>query len=340
MEIIIPAAGLSSRFPNMRPKYTLVDYSGQMMLKRAVNPFLGKYNITIGILQTHNEKYDISSLLKYHFKQDINIMVLEQETTGPADTVKQIIDKANLSLDSEIFIKDCDSFFNHSYFEGNYVCISKLSSNKIIKNPGSKSYIISNDQGIIQNIIEKNIVSEKFCVGGYKFENSRMFIDAFDRINKNNKEIYVSDIIQYCLSNNRTFLENIVTDYTDVGTAEDWFTYNDKAVIFCDIDGTLIQAQAKHHYHQPAIPLPENVTKLQQLLADGNQIIFVTARPQSAEEYTRKMLNDLGFNNCQLIMNLLNCKRILINDFNTANPYPRAIGVNIQRNSDTLKEFI
>jgi 2-C-methyl-D-erythritol 4-phosphate cytidylyltransferase len=65
MEIIVPAAGLSSRFPNMRPKYTLTDYSGKLMLESAIQPFIGKYNITIGILKEHNEKYNIVDLLKH-----------------------------------------------------------------------------------------------------------------------------------------------------------------------------------------------------------------------------------------------------------------------------------
>jgi 2-C-methyl-D-erythritol 4-phosphate cytidylyltransferase len=37
MEIIIPAAGLSTRFPNMRPKYTLTDYTGKMMIEKSIS---------------------------------------------------------------------------------------------------------------------------------------------------------------------------------------------------------------------------------------------------------------------------------------------------------------
>ena len=40
MEIILPAAGLSTRFPNMRPKFTLTDYKGMICLR-------GRYNTTL-----------------------------------------------------------------------------------------------------------------------------------------------------------------------------------------------------------------------------------------------------------------------------------------------------
>lgn len=341
MEVIVPAAGLSSRFPNMRPKYSLVDHSGKTMLELALADYIDKYHITIGILQEHQNQYDVIGLLKHRFKDKINIVVLDKLTSGPADTVYQIIKKANIDLEKEILIKDCDSFFNHKYLPGNYVCFSSFSDNELIRKPSSKSYIISNEQGIINNIIEKQVISDKFCVGGYKFQSAKLFTEAFENISKDNSnEIYVSNVIQYCLFNNHIFIENKVSNYIDVGTAEEWFNYNDKAVIFCDIDGTLIKAQSKHDYDKPPIVLENNVKSVKKMVDDGSQIIFVTARAESARTVTENMLKNLGFNSFQLLMGLKNCKRILINDFNNANPYPRAIAVNIKRDKDNLKQYI
>jgi hypothetical protein len=340
MEIIVPAAGLSSRFPNMRPKYSLVDYSGKLMLQSSIEPFIGKYNITIGVLKEHDEKYKITKLLQHELGSKIKIIVLEKQTSGPADTVYQIIKKSNINLNNEILIKDCDSFFNHEYAKGNYICISKLGDNKIIRTPASKSYITTNEQGIVQNIVEKKIISDKFCVGGYKFESADMYCNAFELLLKNNEEIYVSNIIQYCLFNGKIFIENLVSNYTDVGTAEEWFNYNNKSVIFCDIDGTIIKAQSKSDYHLSATPLLKNLNCIKKLINEHNQVIFVTARPESARVKTENMLRSLGLKNYILIMGLQNCKRLLINDFNQANPYPRAIAINIPRDSDTLESFI
>ena len=58
MEIIMPAAGLSTRFSNMRPKYILADFQGKYMFERSLDSFIGKHNITIGILKEHNDKYN------------------------------------------------------------------------------------------------------------------------------------------------------------------------------------------------------------------------------------------------------------------------------------------
>ena len=341
MEIILPAAGLSTRFPNMRPKYTLTDYKGQMMFERAIQYYVGKYNVTIGILREHENKYNISKYIKDTYDKLVNIVVLEERTSGPADTVYQILKQANISDDKEFFIKDCDSFFDHIPTEGNYVCVSSIADHEVLKRLASKSFVISNDQGIINNIIEKKVVSDKFCVGGYKFDKVGLYKSTFEKLkNKNVKEIFVSHIIQDCLHNNHIFTEKQITNYIDVGTAEDWFEYNDRPVIFCDIDGTLVKAQAKGTYDEQPEALEENVKVMLKYQNNGSQIIFTTARPKKYDTRTREILDSLGFKEYDLISGLQNVKRILINDYNEANPHPRAIAVNLKRDTDNLKDYI
>lgn len=340
MEIIVPAAGLSSRFPNMRPKYSLFTYSGEMMLKKSLEPFIDNYHITIGILKKHDDEYNLKSLIENEIKGDITVVVLENETLGPSDTVYQILEKTKIPDSHEIFIKDCDSFFEFEYSQGNFICVDRLSNQQTVNRPASKSYVISNDQGIITKIIEKSIISNTFCVGGYKFESASLFKSSFQKLKNLNAELFVSGIIEICLNENYIFSEKLVSNYIDVGTSKEWLDYNDKSVIFCDIDGTIIKAQGKQDYDTLGIPLTSNVKLIQKLINEDHQVIFVTARPDSARGFTIKTLENIGFVNPTLIMGLYNCKRVLINDFNDANPYPRAIGINIERNSDSLYKHL
>ena len=316
MEIIVPAAGLSTRFPDMKPKYLLYDYKHELMLANAIKPFINK-----------------------NYK--INIVVLDEPTKGPADTVYQIIQKLGL-YSSEIFVKDCDSFFDHEIQDGNYVCVSKISQHEILKKLASKSFVVSNNQGIINDIVEKEVVSDTFCVGGYKFSSALLYKNGFERLT-NNREIFVSDVISMLIGDMQIFKESQVTNYTDVGTAQDWFEYNDKPVIFCDIDGTLIESQGrvgKNSFHDDPIPLTKNVNKILEWQKKGAQVIFTTARKPVYMEETHHMLNKLGFENPKVIMGLQNSRRILINDYNEANPFPRAEAINIRRNSDNISDFL
>jgi choline kinase len=344
MEVIVPAAGLSSRFPGMKPKYLLYDYKGRLMIENAISGHLTD-NITIGILKEHDDEFQASVFLhnELSLRYNIRIVILNERTKGPADTVYQIIKKSGMNLADSIYIKDCDSFFHHDKSEGNYVCTSNIADHMVLKKLSSKSFVVVNNQDIITNIVEKSVVSDTFCVGGYKFDRADIFTKAFEFISKSQSEIYVSHVIQHCMMNGHTFTKKIVTDYTDVGTAEDWFEYNDKPVIFCDIDGTIIKAQARYgenSYDDTPIVLEENVKILKRMYENGSEIIFTTSRPHNARSRTMKMLNGLGFSSCQLLTGLNNSRRILINDYNNANPYPRAEAFNIKRDSDTLKDTL
>lgn len=342
MEVIVPAAGLSTRFPGMKPKYLLYDYKHTLMIGNAVWPLIDKgYNVTIGILKEHDKKFNASKFLNHEFGRLIDIVVLDEPTRGPADTVYQIIQRKGLSS-SEILIKDCDSFFDHEVQEGNYVCVSKISQHEILKKLASKSFTVSNNQGIITDIVEKEVVSDTFCVGGYKFSSALLYKKAFERLT-GDREVFVSDVIGMLIGDLQIFKEVQVTNYTDVGTAQDWFEYNDKPVIFCDIDGTIIKCQSRvgeNKFGTKPIVLQKNVNRLLELQSKGAQIIFTTAREPVYMKETRTILDDLGFQDCRLIMGLLNSRRILINDFNTANPYPRAEAINIFRDEDELDRFL
>jgi hypothetical protein len=340
MEIIVPAAGLSTRFPGMRPKYTLTDHSGFMMIERAIAPYINRHHITIGFLAEHHDQYPINQyLLDKYGQHNVEIVIIPQRTQGPADTVMQIIDQARIH-EGSILIKDCDSFFDHDELDGNYICTTDLTDHYILKRLSSKSFVKYHDTWVT-GIVEKSIVSDRFCVGGYHFANVQDFKHAYHSLDKAGyQEIFVSNIIQYCIEQGSDWTTTKVSNYVDVGTAEDWHEHNDLSVIFCDIDGTIIKAQARGEFGDPMQPLVSNCKLIQDLVDKGHQLIFTTARPQEQQAKLRQQLQDLGFQDFQLITGLKNVKRILINDYNHANPYPRAIAINIHRDSDTLGDFL
>lgn len=345
MEVIVPAAGLSTRFPNVKPKYLHFGYDNKMMLVKAVEPYIGKHNITVVILEEHDEKYNAYEFVTKELPE-ARVVVVSEPTAGPADTVVRAIQHIfiwNDDTDFEFLVKDCDSFFNHAPVSGNYVCVSNVADHETLNRLSSKSFVKYNDQDIITNIIEKAVVSDSFCVGAYKFASANEYMEAYERLSSRNGEFFVSHVIQDMLYKGVVFKKVPVTNYVDVGTAEDWHKYNDKPVIFCDIDGTLVKAQSrygKNSYDNPPVVLEENVRRIKEYHDRGCQIFFTTARPNQYAKITEKMLNDLGFVNFALISGLHNAKRILINDYNNSNPYPRAEAINIYRDHDNLKDFL
>lgn len=337
MEVIIPCAGASSRFPNMRPKYLLTDYSGKLMIERAAENYIGKYRITIVILKEHDDRFQSRKKLEEAFQNKVDIVILDKMTAGPADTVYQAIKRGRISRTDSLLIKDCDGFYKTDQKDGNVIYIAKLSNHPKIRTAGAKSYTLTNDQGIINSVVEKKIVSDHFCVGGYQFETTQSFVNAFEKL-QTSGEVFVSNIVDYMISNGTLFFESEVENFIDVGVADDWFDYNNKPTYFCDIDGTILKS--KWDYYEPHEPLYDNVKVLLNEYNRGCKIVFTTSRQEKYRNLTEQILKELGFENCPLIMGIHHSKRILINDYANTNPYPSAIAINIKRDSEDLGDMI
>ena len=337
MEVIIPCAGASSRFPNMRPKYLLTDYAGRLMVENAAEHYIGKHRVTVVILKEHDEKYLARKKLEEAFGNKVDIVVLDKPTSGPADTVYQAIKRGRVNLSSPLLIKDCDGFYKTEEKEGNIIYVAKLSKHPRIRTAGAKSYTLANDQGIINSVVEKQIVSDHFCVGGYQFETTQSYINAFEKLSMTS-EIFVSNIVDYMISKDNIFFESEVENFIDVGTSEDWFDFNNKPTYFCDIDGTIVKS--KWDYYDDVEPIWDNVSALVSKKQEGCKIIFTTSRPEKYRKLTQSILDGLGFAGCDLIMGIHHSKRVLINDYATSNPYPTAVAVNIKRDSEDLGDML
>ena len=337
----MPCAGLSTRFPNMRPKYLLSDYNNRLMIENAAKNFIGKYNVTIAILKQHNEMFNAENKLRDAFGDKVNIVVLDEPTSGPADTVYQAIMNSEYFFTSvsPMLIKDCDGFYDTDLVDGNAIYVSKLSKNPDIRNAPAKSYTITNEQGIITSVVEKQIVSNSFCVGGYQFASIGEYVDTFEKLKDNaTSEIFVSNIIDYMISNGAVFNEKEVENFIDVGTADDWFKFNNKPTYFCDIDGTIVKT--KDFHDDPYEPIQKNVDALLKEQARGCKLVFVTARKKKYEEYTNHILTEMGFVNYVLVMETNHSRRVLINDYANSNPFPSAVALNLKRDSDNLGDMI
>jgi 2-C-methyl-D-erythritol 4-phosphate cytidylyltransferase len=223
MELIVPAAGRSTRFPNTIPKYLLTDTNNKLMITNAILPYLDQCNITIGILWEHRYLHDAINKIRNQLGSAVNILELPDITNGPASTVYQIAQTVNLSVNSPVLIKDCDSYFKHDITDGNYVCVSNVMDHTVLYNISNKSFVMTNEHNIVQTIIEKSIISNAFCVGGYKFNKLSEFNSGYNAlINSMKTEFFISHVIQYNISKGDIFLIKNVTDYVDVGTLEQW----------------------------------------------------------------------------------------------------------------------
>lgn len=347
MNLIVPMAGKSSRFPNLRPKWMLTHPSGRFMALEAIAGLnLDDFStIYFVCLLEHEEKFQFLRGFKEELEDmevldKVEFVMLDKATKDQPETVYNAIKQANIS--GPITIKDSDNFFKAELKPGNFVCYSDLNESGLIK-PKNKSYIISDTNGNISNIVEKQVISPYFCVGAYGFESAEIFCQVLDSLNLDT-ERYISNVIFQMILDGKLFFGEGVNNYVDWGTIEDWDRFKRSyATLFVDIDGTLVKNSSAHFppYVGNTPALKSNVEILQTLYATGKfQIVLTTARPEKYRKITEDQMEKEGISFDHMIMGLYHGKRIIINDYGKSNPFKSCDSINLKRDTEELKEIL
>lgn len=348
--LIIPCAGKSSRFPNMKPKWLLTHPNGSLMIFSGLSKFpTDKFSrIIVTIHRSHITDYDAEVLLTQAATIDFEICVLDEWTTGPAETIYKTIEIMEIS--DGIVVKDSDNLvsynFENSYgTAGNYVVGVDIAHQNISK-PESKSFLVVNDQNLVVDIIEKRIISNMICAGVYGISDVAAYKDAFNSCKAvmDDSEIYISHIISNLIKlESMPFAFVKADDFEDWGTFGEWKKVQHKhATYFSDFDGVLVRNTGKYgsiNWDSDFAPIEENLQTLRNLSEQGAQIVITTSRNLEFKDRILEFLLSKGVNVHEIVLGLSHSPRFLINDFAPTNPYPSAIALNIPRNA-ALNDYL
>jgi hypothetical protein len=340
--LVIPAAGLSSRFPGMKPKWLLTHPDGNLMIQKVMDCFeRTKYDRTIvTILKKHCEEFHADLILRQLFGDSIELCILEDQTKDPAETICKTIQSMN--LEGFITIKDSDCYVSADYpTNKQYVCGLTIDKMDDIVRVYNKSFIVKNEENIITDIIEKKVVSDTVCLGVYSLKINN-FMLAYDKINnspvyRHGNEMYISHIISYLIAQGKIihFLE--AENFIDWGTLKEWRKEQEKyRTYFFDIDGVFLKNTGKYgvkNWSNTFEPIKENIDILKSLSDSGAQIIFTTARAEEFLGQFKELLLEEEIRYKQIIAGCNHSQRVIVNDFATTNPYPSCDSISIPRNS-------
>jgi len=350
LTLIMPCGGRSTRFNMQKPKWMLTHPNGNLMLIETISGLNTKNisRIIIILIKEHiennklnldkvsNKIYEITNIVP-------DFLILDDFTKSQSETVsKGILAK---SITGPIFIKDCDNYFNVNPISGNYVCISELEKDT---NAINKGYVSLDKFGKLLGIVEKTVINNKFCAGGYAFEDAKYFVEIFNKLEKlkciNQEEIYISHIIQQMLLENISFDVKNIEKYKDWGTIENWEKYfRSYKTLFIDLDGTLVKNSSEYfdNIWGETDGLKNNIEIINKLY-DTNRctIIITTSRKDTYKQKTIDQLNKLNIKYHNILFNLPHAQRIIINDYSNSNPYPSVLALNLKRDEDNLKELL
>jgi len=224
MDLIVPCAGLSSRYPGTLPKY-LWPIDDSTMVEVAVSgvAHLAK-RILIAVLEDHDRRWQVIKTMKKAFDfMPCEVLLLPSVTSGEAETVLKVIEKFGVS--GPFFVKDSDSAFwptgDTINCARNGFCCCPVSDYPHLHNLDAKSYAQVNDQGLLVGVAEKSVISGLFGCGGYLFDNSEEFKRGYGEMQMRG-ERYLSFVIEVLLSHGIIFHPIPCHGYRDYGTFESW----------------------------------------------------------------------------------------------------------------------
>jgi len=349
--LIVPAAGGSSRYPNMRPKWLLTHPDGTLMIEKVLNNFdFHEYKKTfIVLLSEHCQKFNADIILNQIFGNSIDLIILENKTSCCPETILKAIEIKK--IEGRIVIKDTDCLVKldkHLTLNSNFIAGMSVDENTKISNLQNKSFIVKNKEDIVVDIIEKSIVSDVICLGVYSLE-SKDFINSYIKLKNTDvmfdmSEIYMSHIVADLIINEqKLFYVNYAIEYLDWGTIEEWNVEREKFKTYIfDIDGVVLENYGKHglkNWNNAFVPIEENVQVIKELSDAGCEIIFMTARTEKYLEKFKKFLIQKEINYKTIISGCNHSQRIIVNDFANSNPYPSCKSISINRNGN-LKKYI
>lgn len=347
--LIIPCAGKSSRFPNMKPKWLLTHPDGELMIQKAISGLnLEIYDrIVFTIVKEHAERYDAKLILEQIFGSDkrCEILVLDNFTKSAGETIYNTLTQKNIT--GSFVVKDSDNFVKVVIPQDiqNQVVGLNLQTSPNVSNIPGKSFLVINEQNILQDIIEKKIVSSIIGIGVYAFANAEDYLNTYKAVTaqESHGELYLSHIISYMISQNTIFIATMATGYEDWGTLNEWRDVQNRyKTYFVDIDGVLLKNAGKYGrltWRDSKEVLVENIESLRKLQENGAQIVITTSRTEEYRSALESLLNEYQLTPHAIVMGLNHASRVLINDFASTNPYPSCEAISIPRNG-SLKEYL
>lgn len=350
--VITPCAGPID--PNgPRPHWLLTTPSGDLAITRAIASIpqneIGR--VVIGLSREADRCFGAATAIRRSFEQrglgEPSIVVLDEPTAGPAHTVHEIIRHTDIA--GPIVIKDSDSIFDcgANLPAGSFVAVTDLREHLDITNVGEKSFVLCNEQGFIDNIVEKEVCSNLISVGLYGFSDVAIFRQNFQRAcggAPDTPALFVSHVVAAAIDRGELFAPFKTTNFVEVDSKPSWRAYCERQMtLVLDLDGVVFESRSGFfppYWDEEDKPIAANVAYLRQLQATGAQFVFMTARPDKYRQKTLAALRAAGLDVHALITGCHHARRYLVNDFAPSNPFPTAIAVNMARDAPDLPKLI
>lgn len=226
LNIVIPMAGLGSRFANVGYKLPkpLIDVNGKPMIQVVVeNMNINAHYIFIAMKQ-HVDKYDVEKTVKEITCNNYTLHTIDELTEGSACTVLKVRDI--IDNDNPMMLANSDQYLEWDPYE---FLVQSQGVDGLIScfeaDHPKWSYAKTDAGGIVTEVAEKKVISDLATTGLYYFAKGSQFVRCADSmIAKNirtNNEFYNCPIYNEVIAEGGVVKTHMCPKMWGIGTPED-----------------------------------------------------------------------------------------------------------------------
>ena len=226
LNIVIPMAGLGSRFANVGYKLPkpLIDVNGKPMIQVVVENMNINAHYVFIAMKKHVEEYDVENVIKEVTCGNYTIRTIDELTEGSACTVLKVRDI--IDNDSPMMLANSDQYLEWDPYEflvktqdvdGLISCFEATHQ--------KWSYAKTDDDGKVTEVAEKKVISNLATTGLYYFAKGSQFVRCADSmISKNirtNGEFYNCPIYNEVILEGGVVKTHMCSKMWGIGVPED-----------------------------------------------------------------------------------------------------------------------
>lgn len=186
MNIVIPMAGLGSRFPNHKLPKPLIDVNQKPMIQAAIDSLGIDGKLIFIVRKQHVTEYNIDKLLKNLY--ECEIISIDELTEGPACTA--LLAKEFINNSEPLIISNCDQIMHWDKNSFKSFCKHYPKDGFVVTyyaNTIKNSYAKLDKLGNVIEIKEKEIISNISLNGIHFWKCGRYFIESVTSMIANNQ---------------------------------------------------------------------------------------------------------------------------------------------------------
>lgn len=228
LNILIPMAGHGSRFKDAGYTFPkpLITIRNKPMIQVVCENIAIEAKFIFLVLKEHNQKYNLENLLNIISNGNCEIVEVEGVTEGAACTT--LLAKKYIDNDDSLLIANSDQFIQWDSPKTMYSFMTSKVDGGILtfKSTHPKwSFARTNDQNIVQEVAEKNPISDNATVGIYFWSKGSSYVRyAEQMIKKNirvNNEFYICPVFNEAIADGKKIIIKDVQEMWGLGTPED-----------------------------------------------------------------------------------------------------------------------